>query len=103
MKFKPAEEIAAFLQQYARPMGIEIVDVVEKDDNLTIIIETEAGVDIDTCEKFHNAKMETIDVPENYIVYEHAEKRYIVIESEEEYLQTLQIQEKYHLQCVVRR
>ena len=61
MKFKPAEEIAAFLQQYARPMGIEIVDVVEKDDNLTIIIETEAGVDLDTCEKFHNAIMEPID------------------------------------------
>ena len=49
------------------------------------------------------AKMETIDVPENYIVYDHAGKRYIVIESEDEYLQTLQIQEKYHLQCVVRR
>ena len=49
------------------------------------------------------AKMETIDVPENYIVYDHAKKRYIVIESEDEYLQTLQIQEKYHLQCVVRR
>lgn len=49
------------------------------------------------------AKMETIDVPENYIVYDHAEKRYIVIENEDEYLQTLQIQEKYHLQCVVRR
>ena len=61
MKFKPAEEIAAFLQQYARPMGIEIVDVVEKDDNLTIIIETEAGADLDTCEKFHNAIMEPID------------------------------------------
>ena len=49
------------------------------------------------------AKMEIIDVSENYIVYDHAEKRYIVIESEDEYLQTLQMQEKYHLQCVVRR
>ena len=49
------------------------------------------------------AKMESIDVPENYIVYDHAGKRYIVIESENEYRQTLQIQENYNLQCVVRR
>ena len=49
------------------------------------------------------AKMETIDVPEKYIIYDHADKRYIVIENENEYRQTLQIQEKYHLQCVVRR
>ena len=48
-------------------------------------------------------KMETIDVPENYIVYDHAGKRYIVIESEDEYLQTLQRQKRYHLLCVVRR
>lgn len=49
------------------------------------------------------AKMAEVDVPENYIVYDHAGKRYVVIESENEYQQTLQIQEKYHLQCVVRR
>ena len=49
------------------------------------------------------AKMETIDVPENYIIYDHADKRYIVIGNENEYRQTLQIQEKYHLQCVIRR
>ena len=49
------------------------------------------------------AKMETIDVPEKYIIYDHADKRYIVIGNENEYRQTLQIQEKYHLQCVVRR
>lgn len=49
------------------------------------------------------AKMETIDVPDNYIVYDHAGKRYIVIGNENEYRQTLQIQEKFHLQCVVRR
>ena len=49
------------------------------------------------------AKMAEVDVPENYIVYDHAGKRYVVIESENEYRQTLQLQEKYHLQCVVRR
>ena len=48
-------------------------------------------------------KMETIDVLESHIVYDYADKRYIVIENENEYWQTLQIQEKYHLQCVVRR
>ena len=42
-------------------MGIEIVDVETKGDNLTVFIETENGVDLDTCEKFHNAIMEPID------------------------------------------
>ena len=32
-----------------------------KGDNLTVFIETESGVDLDTCEKFHNAIMEPID------------------------------------------
>jgi ribosome maturation factor RimP len=44
-------------------MGIEIVDVTfdEKQAALTVFIETETGVDLDTCEKFHNAIMEPID------------------------------------------
>lgn len=42
-------------------MGIEIVDAEVKGDNLTVFIETESGVDLDTCEKFHNAIMEPID------------------------------------------
>ena len=44
-------------------MGIEIVDVEfdAKATALTIFIETETGVDLDTCEKFHNAINEPID------------------------------------------
>lgn len=63
MKFRPVEEIINFVQGIADPMGIEIVDVVanEKQAALTIFIETEDGVDLDTCEKFHNAIMEPID------------------------------------------
>lgn len=44
-------------------MGIGIVDVEcnEKTASLTVFIETEQGVDLDTCEKFHNAINEPID------------------------------------------
>lgn len=64
MKFKPVEEITEMLAQIADPMGIEIVEVEcnEKSGALTVFIETEEGVDLDTCEKFHNAISEPIDV-----------------------------------------
>ena len=44
-------------------MGVEIVDIEwnDKTSALTVYIETESGVDLDTCEKFHNAIMEPID------------------------------------------
>lgn len=61
MNFKPTEEIKQFLSNIAGPMGIEVVDVETKSDALTVFIETEAGVDLDTCEKFHNAIMDPID------------------------------------------
>ena len=63
MNIKPLSELRAFLEGYASPMGIEIVDVEfsEKDRALTIFIETPAGVDLDTCEAFHNAIMDPID------------------------------------------
>lgn len=63
MQFKPIEEIITFLKNYSDPMGIEIVDVEAngKDSTLTVFIETESGVDLDTCEKFHNAIFEPID------------------------------------------
>lgn len=63
MNIKPLSELRAFLEGYASPMGIEIVDVEfsEKDRSLTIFIETPAGVDLDTCEAFHNAIMDPID------------------------------------------
>ncbi|MDE7084107.1 MAG: hypothetical protein K2O81_02555 [Clostridia bacterium] len=63
MKFKSVEEITQMLAQIADPMGIEIVEVEcnEKSGALTVYIETETGVDLDTCEKFHNAIFEPID------------------------------------------
>lgn len=63
MNIKPLSELRAFLEGYASPMGIEIVDVEfsEKDRALTIFIETPAGVDLDTCEAFHNAILDPID------------------------------------------
>ena len=63
MNIKPLSELRAFLEGYASPMGIEIVDVEfsEKDRSLTIFIETPTGVDLDTCEAFHNAIMDPID------------------------------------------
>ncbi len=44
-------------------MCIEVVDVEWNDRSaeLTVLIDTENGVDLDTCEKFHNAIMEPID------------------------------------------
>ena len=63
MQFKPIEEVRAFLENIATPMGIEIVDVEfdKSTDTLTAYIETEQGVDLDTCEKFHNAINDPID------------------------------------------
>lgn len=42
-------------------MGIEIVDVETKGEALTVFIETDGGVDLNTCEAFHNAIMDPID------------------------------------------
>lgn len=63
MQIKPISEIQAFLEKIATPMGIEIVDVEwnDKSTSLTVYIETETGVDLDTCEKFHNAILDPID------------------------------------------
>lgn len=63
MQIKPITEIRDFLQKIAEPMGIEIVDAEwnDRETSLTVYIETQNGVDLDTCEKFHNAIMEPID------------------------------------------
>ena len=57
MKIKPIEEIQAALQKTADELEIEIVEVEFKQGNaaLTVYIDTEGGVDLDTCEKFHRA------------------------------------------------
>ncbi|MGN0819488.1 MAG: ribosome maturation factor RimP [Christensenellaceae bacterium] len=57
MQFKTEKEIAEFLQPLADDMGVELVDVeLKKGSNpqLTVYIETESGVDLNTLEKFHN-------------------------------------------------
>lgn len=63
VKFKSAEEIINLLSGIAEPMGIEIVDLEcnERSASLTVFIETVSGVDLDTCEKFHNAIFDPID------------------------------------------
>ena len=58
MKFKSVEEITSALLPTANAMDIEIVEVeakVTKAPYITVYIDTENGVDLDTCEKFHNA------------------------------------------------
>lgn len=63
MEIKPLNEIWEFLRKYADPLGIEIVDVVWDDRSaaLDIFIDTPEGVDLNTCEKFHNAISDPID------------------------------------------
>ena len=58
MKVKQIEEIQNALSPIAEEMNIEIVEVEfkqGKDPALTVYIDTETGVDLDTCEKFHRA------------------------------------------------
>ena len=58
MKTKPIEEIQNALQPIADEMSIEIVEVElkqGKSPTLTVYIDTEGGVDLNTCEKFHRA------------------------------------------------
>lgn len=58
MKVKPIQEIQAALEPIATEMSIEIVEVEFKQGRepaLTVYIDIEGGVDLDTCEKFHRA------------------------------------------------
>ena len=58
MKTKTIDEIQNALQPVADEMGIEIVEVEFKQGKapaLTVYIDIEGGVDLDTCEKFHRA------------------------------------------------
>ena len=63
MNFKPVEDLRVFLEKIAESMDIEIVEVDcdKRTETITVFIETSDGVDLDTCEKFHNAIMEPID------------------------------------------
>lgn len=62
MKIKPISDIQEFLSQIATPLGIEVVEVEFKQGKnpaMTIYINKDGGVDLDTCEIFHRA----IDLP----------------------------------------
>ena len=58
MKIKTIEEIQNALQPIADEQSIEIVEVEfkqGKEPALTVYIDVDGGVDLDTCEKFHRA------------------------------------------------
>ena len=62
MKFKSEEEIKKVLAPIAEEQGITVWSVEFKnsdDPSITVFIDKEGGVDLDTCERFHNA----IDAP----------------------------------------
>ena len=64
MKNKPIEEIKAFLGPFAKTLGVEIYDAefkLGKEPALTVFIDKEGGVDLDTCEAFHRAIDEPLD------------------------------------------
>ncbi len=58
MKTKSMEELKTLLTSIADEMDIELVDVefkMSKTPSLTVYIDTEDGVDLNTCEKYHRA------------------------------------------------
>lgn len=62
MKVKSESEIKEFLTPIATEIGVKIVDVEFKQGKnpaLTIFVDKEGGIDLDTCEIFHRA----IDAP----------------------------------------
>ncbi len=64
MKVKSNQEILEFAQKIANPLGIDCVEVEfkqGKNPELTLYIDKEGGVDLNTCELFHNAINEPLD------------------------------------------
>lgn len=66
MKVKPLEEIGLALAPVAQNIGVEIYEIEfrqGKNPSLTIYLDTDAegGIDLDTCEKFHNAADPVLD------------------------------------------
>ena len=56
MKVKPISEIEAVAQSVAEEVGVELVDVEFKvcaNPQLTVYIDTEDGIDLVTCERYH--------------------------------------------------
>ena len=64
MKVKPNQEILEFCRKIGNPLGVTVVEVEfkqGKNSSLTIFIDKDGGVDLDTCELFHRAIDEPID------------------------------------------
>ena len=64
MKVKSNSENLEFAKKIGAPLGVNEVEVEfkqGKNPELTIFIDKEGGVDLDTCELFHNAILEPID------------------------------------------
>jgi len=64
MKFKTEQEILEFVTPFGNNLGISVKEVeIKKGKNpaITIFIDKEGGVDLDACEKFHNAVNEPLD------------------------------------------
>ena len=62
MKIKELDKLQTFLQEIATPLNIEVIEVEfkqGKNPELTIYIDKDGGVDLDTCELFHNAIFDT--------------------------------------------
>jgi len=64
MKVKSNAEIMEFCQNIATPLDITVVDVEFKQGKnpvLTVYIDKDGGMDLDTCEVFHRAVYDPID------------------------------------------
>ncbi|MCQ2387229.1 MAG: ribosome maturation factor RimP [Clostridia bacterium] len=64
MKIKQVEEIKEFLTPIANQVGVEIAEVEFKQGKnpaLTVYIDKDGGIDLDLCEKFHNAIFDPLD------------------------------------------
>ncbi len=64
MKVKSNAEILEFVKRIGEPLGIKAVEVEfkqGKNPELTIFIDKDGGVDLDSCEIFHNAINDPLD------------------------------------------
>ena len=69
MKAKSNQEILEFLLPYANSLNLEIVEVefkTSKNPQLTVYIDKDGGVDLNTCEQFHNLINDPLDVLDPY-------------------------------------
>lgn len=66
MRVKSVQEIEEFLRPVAESVGVDLYEIVfkqGKNPSLTVFLDTDAegGIDLDTCERFHNAADPVLD------------------------------------------